>query len=245
MLTLNLILTFSCLIRKLIEVSYDKITCIVGIVFVNVAGTLDVTLLLFSGEPDPEWQITPSNPNYQKIQRLLESARKDGFSFGEEKIPMELGYKGFLVKTAPTANSKAELILGHNTVELQNLFLQTMPKNEEFKGVRDHVLKEIKLEESATKATKKMLTVGPTWSPESVESWGASAVMNKNNCCNYATNVQSKSGKVARPGRGGGQELKAREYDGEAARIAAELDGLMTVSKFDEPPLGGPFNVPA
>lgn len=87
---------------------------------------MNATLLLFSGEPDPEWQIIPSNPHYQKIQRLLESARKDGLSYGAEQIPAELGYRGILVKTASTVNAKPELIMGRKTVQLQKLFLQTV-----------------------------------------------------------------------------------------------------------------------
>ena len=205
-------------------------------------------MLLFSGEPDPEWQITPSNPNHQKIKRLLDSARKDGFSYGEEKIPMELGFKGFLVKTVSTASRKAELILGQDTVELQKLFLQTMPKNEESKGIRDYVLTVIKHADPFTKATKKMNGAGfgvgpPTWSTQSLESWSAPGVVDTNNCYNYATNVKSTSGKVANPGRGGGNEIE-RPYTAEQVRLAAELDGLLTVSKQDEPPIGFPFVVP-
>lgn len=67
--------------------------------------------------------------------------------------------------------------------------------------------------------------------------------METNNCYNYANNVVALV-TPAVPGRGSGKEIK-KPYTGEQVRLAAELDGLMTVSKQDEPPLGGPFVVPA
>lgn len=221
------------------------LSCLTRKLTVNVAGTLDVTVLLYSGEPDPEWQITPSNPNYQKIQRLLESARKNGFSYGEEKIPMELGFKGFLVRTVPAASSKPELIFGHDTVELQKLFLQTMPKNEESKGIRSHVLKVIKQAGLASTTTKKMYNLKTTVNLEwNDQSWNGPGVVDKNNCYNYATNVKSTEGYVARPGRGGGKPLKKKPFTADDVLSAAEADGLIRVAKEEEPKLGGPFVVP-
>ncbi|XP_078374831.1 uncharacterized protein LOC144658296 isoform X2 [Oculina patagonica] len=90
-------------------------------------GNLKVTLAIFSGRPDPEWQVHPSDPNYKEIERLLGIARSGGFIRRIQDMPSRLGYKGFLVHDTAKKNAQPELILGPHTVQLQQLLLKTVP----------------------------------------------------------------------------------------------------------------------
>lgn len=84
-------------------------------------------MAIFSGRPDPEWQILTSDPNYAEIERLLNDARSSRFVYGFKDMPARLGYKGFLVRDATKKIAEAELIIGPHTVQLQQLLLKTIP----------------------------------------------------------------------------------------------------------------------
>lgn len=88
---------------------------------------MKVTLGIFSGRPDPEWQVLTSDPNYKDIERLLEDARASGFIYRHVNMPSRLGYKGFLVLDTAKEKAQPELIVGPQTVELQQLLLKTIP----------------------------------------------------------------------------------------------------------------------
>ncbi|MCV6629798.1 MAG: hypothetical protein OIF50_08055 [Flavobacteriaceae bacterium] len=90
------------------------------VVVVVFAGGITVTLDDFSGHLEPKWKILPSNPSYNRIERLLGEARRRGFVYRSEDMPARLGYKGFLVEDA-LMKPKAELIISHNTVALQQV----------------------------------------------------------------------------------------------------------------------------
>ena len=88
---------------------------------------MKVTLGIFSGRPDPEWQVLISDPNYKEIERLLEIARASGFIHRHKDMPPRLGYKGFLVLNTENQKAQPELVVGPQTVELQQLLLKTIP----------------------------------------------------------------------------------------------------------------------
>jgi len=90
-------------------------------------GDLKVTLGIFSGRPDPEWQVLTSDPNYKEIERLLEIARASGYIYSHMDMPSRLGYKGFLVLNTAKKEAQPELVVGAHTVELQQLLLKTIP----------------------------------------------------------------------------------------------------------------------
>ena len=90
---------------------------------------MKVTLAIFSGRPDPEWQILTSDPNHAEIERLLNVARSGGFVYGFKDMPARLGYKGFLLRDATKENAEPELIIGPHTARLQQLLLKTVPEN--------------------------------------------------------------------------------------------------------------------
>ena len=82
---------------------------------------------IFSGRPDPEWQVLTSDPNYKDIERLLEIARASGYIYRPIDMPSRLGYKGFLVLNTAKEKAQPELVVGPKTVELQQLLLKTIP----------------------------------------------------------------------------------------------------------------------
>ena len=102
---------------------------------------MSVTLAIYSGRRDPEWSVPSSNPKFDEIQRLLEDARTRGFTYDSKYMPSRLGYKGFLVKEAE--KKKLELIIGRETVQLQQLLLESMPDDFMSEQTRKLVLKEI------------------------------------------------------------------------------------------------------
>lgn len=98
-------------------------------------------MAIFSGRPDPAWSISSSHPKYAEIKQLLDNARTAGFSYDPIRMPPRLGYKGFLVNASNI--NKKELIVGPNTVKLQQLLLETAPGDLLPQGLKDEVLAEI------------------------------------------------------------------------------------------------------
>ena len=106
-----------------------------------LSGNLFVTLLIFSGRPDPQWTVDSSHPEFNKIQQLLQNARTCNATYDRRQIPARLGYKGFLVKDK--AQNKQELILGPKTVSLQLSLLETLPEDVLPKERRDWIVEAI------------------------------------------------------------------------------------------------------
>ena len=136
-----------------------------------IAGNLNVTLAIFSGRPDPEWQILTSDPNYAEIEQLLNVARSGGFVYGVEDMPARLGYKGFLVHDLANKNAEPELIIGPHTGKLQQLLLKTVPDNILSENLRSKISKEI-----GTGADTAEGQVAPTPSSESTDTSTSSGV---------------------------------------------------------------------
>ena len=101
---------------------------LMGTFFAFIVGNLNITLAIYSGRPDPEWQVLTSDPNYAEIKRLLDVARSGGLIKGHKDMPSRLCYKGFLVYDTRKKNAVPELIIGPDTVQLQQLLLKTIPE---------------------------------------------------------------------------------------------------------------------
>ena len=98
-------------------------------------------MAIFSGRRDPEWSISSRNPEYAEIKQLLDNARTAGFAYDPIRMPPRLGYKGFVVKASNM--NKRELIVGPNTVKLQQLLLETASGDVLPEVLKDEVLAEI------------------------------------------------------------------------------------------------------
>lgn len=86
---------------------------------------LVITLAIFSGRRDPQWTVDTNHPKFDEIQQLLKDARMHNFTYNPEQMPARLGYKGFLVKS----ENNVELIVGNETVRLQQLLLESIPED--------------------------------------------------------------------------------------------------------------------
>lgn len=73
-------------------------------------GDLNVTLVVFSGRPDPQWTLLSTDPSYNEIAGRVERARNGKFTHPPEDMPARLGYKGFLVQD--TMKTESDLIVG-------------------------------------------------------------------------------------------------------------------------------------
>lgn len=110
----------------------------------SFVGGLSVCLAIFSGRRDPEWTVLSSNPKFEEIHKLLVDARTRGFTYRSERMPSRLGYKGFLVWDKDESKiTSSELIVGPETVKLQQLLLETIPDDVLPQGKRKGVLEEI------------------------------------------------------------------------------------------------------
>ena len=87
---------------------------------------ITVTLVVFSGRPDPKWTILSTDPSYKEIVAQLQKAKIAKLTYEPKDMPPRLGYKGFLVED--TEKKEWVLIVGPKTVPLQQLLLKTMPK---------------------------------------------------------------------------------------------------------------------
>ena len=113
--------------------------------FAFVVGNLKITLLVFSGRPDPQWEILPTDPNHDRIKQLLDSARDQGFIYPIRKMQSRLGFKGFLIQNTAKKNKDPELIVGPDTVQLQQILLQSLPEGSFSEDFRKKISEEIKL----------------------------------------------------------------------------------------------------
>lgn len=206
----------------------------------GASGDLSVTLVVFSGRPDPKWDIRPTHPRYREIVSQLQIAKKAKLTFRPKDMPARLGFKGFLVKD--TMKKKSDLIVGPKTVPLQQLLLKTIPKGIIPKVTLKSVSKEINQGKvfADVQATKR-------FAPDYLPSWwnGNNDRLQYNNCYNYANDRATNT--FAQPGRyfalARGLVARARAYAlalrGAAVQAAAVNDGLQVVN-VPRPPQG-PF----
>ena len=110
----------------------------------SFSGGLSVCLAIYSGRRDPEWTVLSSDPKFEEIQKLLDDARTQGFTYPPERMPAQLGYKGFLVWDKDKKKiTSSELVVGPEAVKLQQLLLETIPDDVLPQGKRKGVLEEI------------------------------------------------------------------------------------------------------
>jgi len=184
---------------------------------------------IFSGNPDPQWKVLSSQPNYKKISALLLSTK----TYSTDAMPSRLGFKGFIVQEG----KKAQLIVGPESKNLQLLLLASIPKG----LLTDNVIKVIQDEISSGAVTADVSKVvakryAPPYNPG---AWGGIHFRAKlcNNCYNYASTVVTNN--FAKPGTGSGHPFGART--GPAVVAAAVWDGLVNMAPQPPP---GPVTVP-
>lgn len=189
-----------------------------------LAGNITVTVVVFSGRPDPQWVITENDRQYNNIRRFLGHALFSGFIYRHQDMPSRLGYKGILLKFT----TLEYFVVGPQTRSLQQLILSTMPQ----KGIRAAVLAEVRSD-----------GVVPDMTPKRIDGIGSlfnsATTRRTNNCYNYANDEITN--KFAQPGRGGGAVFGT--LTGASIRAAAVLDGLVVLSP--QPAPSSPIPLPS
>ena len=128
---------------------------------------------MFSGRPDPEWSIASSTISIENVR-----------SYDPSEMPARLGYKGFLVHSN---TEQVRLIVGPETVQLQQELMQTMPKDLLAPVFVREIISEINSGEvkpviSSVSGAKR---AAPPFAPG---QWQTRRRQLCNNCYNYANN---------------------------------------------------------
>jgi len=188
----------------------------------NLTGDFTVTLVVFSGRPDPKWTILSTDPSYRKIVAQFQKAKMAKLTYKPEDMPARLGYKGFLVQG--TMKKGWDLIVGPKTVPLQQLLLKTMPKG----SIPAATLKSVSEEIKKGKVSAD-LQVTKRFAPNYLPSWwnGNRGRLLNNNCYNYAND--RATGTFAQPGRAFARrrgQIYNLVLNPAAVQAAAVSDGL-------------------
>jgi hypothetical protein len=175
---------------------------------IHFVGAYKVTLLVFSGQPDPVFTVHSKHAKFNDVKAHLEKA--------ESKLDLrpavasKLGYKGFLVQE----KDQHHLIAHREAAHLQHLLLGIgVECNEISPALRDVVMKSIQADEVGTFITK----VPPTPSdvgigknpgpPLNLGKWNdIPSVTPTNNCYNYGTDTMTCT--FAQPGLGTGHKYE-------------------------------------
>ena len=203
-----------------------------------------MTLLIYSGLPDPVWTIGSQNEKFQQIKELLDNARAKGNIFGYKNIPPLLGFRGFLVQQSGTHGE--ELILGKETGDLQKLLFDTMPKESIKDNLRQKILQAIDLgavspkvpdatqdslapvsSQVASKEDKGGVGVIQHYAPKyNPDRWNKiQVILRYNNCYNYAN--QKITNSFAQPGYASGYKPYPYPMTPQNVIKACESDGLV------------------
>ena len=87
-----------------------------------VLETLKISLHVFSGVEDPQWEVSSSNPDHRSIIDLLQN-------HVSTEHPSVLGYHGFTVEQICDGQVVQEFKIGKKTsVELERKLLETAPE---------------------------------------------------------------------------------------------------------------------
>ena len=198
-------------------------------------------MAIFSGRPDPVWQLSSSNPaqatQYRTIKAMLASKVK---KFYPAQMPARLGFKGFLVQEG---ENEPYLIIGPETKELQLQLLASMPLDlpgnsslleDNIKEVKEAVNSGvIKAEEvpHPSASTLRSKRAAPPYLPN---EWFLNPKIRKcNNCYNYANNVRTYT--FAQPGQATGLDFNL--INPLSVQDSAVSDGLAVVAPDPPQPL--------
>lgn len=200
-----------------------------------------MTLAIFSGVPDPVWTVHSGHESFKRFKDHLHNARTTRKTYRHEHMSSILGFKGFLVH--PPEAEEAELVVGHETKELQKLLLETMPEELIPAALRQKILHAIEqgsVSHQTQRASRQDVLQAPSkgakddeeilhYAPKlNLDRWNSyPLVLGNNNCYNYANNNITNS--FAQPGTASGHPY-GRPITAEGVLRAAESDGLVKMN---------------
>ena len=204
---------------------------------------LTVSVAIFSGRPDPVWQLSSSNPaqatQYTTIKAMLASTDKDK-KFYPAQMPARLGFKGFLVQEG---KNEPYLIIGPKTKKLQLQLLASMPldlpgnsslREDNIKEVKEAVNSGLIKAEDVPQPSASTLRSKRAAPPYLPNEWFMNRKIREcNNCYNYANNVRTYT--FAQPGQATGLDFNLANPLSVLA--SAVSDGLAVVAPDPPHPL--------
>lgn len=207
-----------------------------------------VTLNVFSGRPNPTWELSGEDLEHflDRVQSTkLRTDRKPSGVFGR------LGYRGFTINRSSDAPEGQQRFYVHEGIvdpgrsepnlvtddrELEAFLLETGGERLD-EAVREHVLESLERRDSADDLLKLYSATGcppnrtqdaPVYDPG---RWNIPSVQPYNNCYNYANDQITNT--FAQPGRATGRPITSLSCGG--VRPSAESDGLRVSPNFSDP----------
>jgi hypothetical protein len=210
--------------------------------------SVTVTLHVFSGVPDPSWELTDA-----QVQELADriGQLKQTTMLKPPGIIGGLGYRGFSINAVREKNLDPHIYLHAGIVDLDRFDLNRIADNADLEtwllstgaqsvdpGVVTFVQSELtghsKPISPASAPTFSIMTV-PPYDPG---KWNNDpSIRTRNNCYNYANDKITNT--FAQPGRGSGQMFTAIDCGNVGA--AAQRDGQIPVSSASSTPAQGHF----
>lgn len=193
-------------------------------VFCAVSDGLLVTLLCFSGRPNIWWNIPLDHKGFGDIETNLTKAREEQRTYPLDRMPLRLGYRGFVIGIG-------ELVVGTASKKLQLLLLDTIPRDllpdsyigglkQAINMIEPAAISKARAKPKVDDRRKKRFI--PQYQPDLWNQWPAIVT---NNCYNYATNRMTFT--FAQPGRASGNMFAA--ITPAAVQAAAVGDGLQVI----------------
>lgn len=178
-------------------------------------------MVVFSGVPDPQWQVAISDFNESDFQEIQEGGLYPGC------LRARLGYKGFIVRDAGV-----DLLIGGTDLEfirLQRVLFELIPVQLIPSELRERVSNEIGNVPLSAHCINRRKRLAPPFGPF---LWNnAPNTRRKNNCYNYA-NIRITN-TYAQPGRGGIPIYAS--LNGADVTAAAVRDGLQVLNPHPGP----------
>ena len=112
----------------------------------------NVTLVLYSGRPDPSWKIHPTHASFKNIKEHHEKVKSSNLSYARHQIEAKLGYRGFLVQHKDSEHP--DLIVGPHTQDFQKALLDTMPKELKAADLHQRIVQMISTSKAPSDAAK-------------------------------------------------------------------------------------------
>ncbi|KAH3813599.1 uncharacterized protein LOC127836350 [Dreissena polymorpha] len=233
----------------LILLGFNLCVNLVQAAFANVGVKYQVTLNVFSGRENPEWEVDETNSMYQQLSWAVNSERPTDI---DER---HMGYQGFVVRATNAHGQTAWKTVGRYTSRrIESILLKSCPSSVGLSPqLVNHVNAAILGQLPQTPQPKTVSKAHVTYNNEedtisvsirqhflvrrkrqaqmcatrfAPENWNYASVQRRNNCYNYATNMQTNT--FAQPGRASGRRYtQTTPQDVYAASLR---DGLTPLS---------------
>ncbi|MFS0757483.1 hypothetical protein ABC383_22670 [Noviherbaspirillum sp. 1P10PC] len=209
--------------------------------------SVTVTLHVFSGRPDPAWELTDdqSKELSARLARISKSTllKPPGIIGG-------LGYRGFTINSVREKDLEPEMYIhagivdlarfGANLVsdapDLEQWLLSTASQNVDAR-INQHVSQELSSGKISALAQQPAIMSIPPYTPG---KWNNDPnIQHRNNCYNYANDKITNT--FAQPGRGTGQSWTQLLSCANDVEPAAQRDGQVPVSTPATTPTQGHF----